>query len=292
MSARPLPGGVGAAHGRHYIVDTEGEGLLHCLPRGKQSRFACGDELLIAPLSAGQGSIVAALPRATLLIRSAPHRAKLIAANATQVAVVVAGEPSFSDELIARILVAAAHQRMSGLLLLNKCDLVDATAAARERLAPFRDAGYPVIELSAYHDVGPVKALLADQTTVLLGQSGMGKSTLVNALIPGIEAATQEISRFLDSGRHTTSAARLYGLADANLIDCPGLQEFGLSHLSSAEIERGFVELAPYLGGCRFRDCRHQSEPECAVRDAVAHGAIHPRRLELLHRIQQSEGAR
>jgi len=242
-----------------------------------------------------QGVIEAVDPRATLFCRSAAHRAKLLAANATQAAVVVAGEPSFSDELIARVLAAAEHERMRAFIVLNKTDLAAPTAAARERLAPFAAAGYRVVETradGAAPDLGALRGALAGETTVLIGQSGMGKSTLVNALVPGAGAATREISRFLDSGRHTTTASRLHRLDGGALVDCPGMQEFGLAHLSADDIARGFVDVRPHLGRCRFRDCRHRSEPDCAVRAAVERGALHPRRMELLLRILEAEAGR
>ncbi|MGH8682465.1 MAG: ribosome small subunit-dependent GTPase A, partial [Burkholderiales bacterium] len=240
----------------------------------------------------GEGVIEAADPRSTLFLRAAPHRRKLIAANATQVAVITAGEPSVSDELVCRVLVAAGAQGMRALIVVNKTDLEAPTAALRERLASLARAGYALVETSARRDVAALRSRLAGETTVLIGQSGMGKSTLVNALVPDAQATTQEISRFLDSGRHTTSHTRLYRLEAASaIIDSPGVQEFGLAHLTSAEIERGFPELAPFAGRCRFRDCRHRAEPGCAVRDAAEAGAVHPRRIELLHRILDAERA-
>lgn len=285
-----------AAHGRHYLVEVDGEGFVPCLPRGKKSTLACGDRVSVAMTSPGQGVIEAVDPRSTLFYRSAAHRAKLLAANATQVAVIVAGEPSFSDELIARVLAAAAHQGMRGFIVLNKVDLAAPAAAARARLEPFRAAGYGVLETAAgsgtHAGMVALATALRGACTVLIGQSGMGKSTLVNALVPGAGAATREISRFLDSGRHTTTSSRLYAVEDGTLIDCPGMQEFGLAHLSAREIERAFPEVHPHLGHCRFRDCAHRSEPGCAVRDAAARGAIHPRRLELLYRILDAEAGR
>jgi ribosome biogenesis GTPase len=153
-------------------------------------------------------------------------------------------------------------------------------------------AGYPVVELSARRDVSPLRGPLAGEATVLIGQSGMGKSTIVNALVPGAGAATREISRFLDSGRHTTSATRLYRLDERTaVVDSPGVEAFGLAHLSAAEIERGFPEIAALAGRCRFGDCRHRAEPGCAVRAAADSGAIAARRLELLHRILDAEAA-
>lgn len=293
MSARPLhlSGQVVAAFGRHFLIETGTGEIVRCVPRGKRGGVACGDRVMIERTADHEGVIEATDPRSTLFLRAAPHRQKLIAANVTQVVIVVAGVPSFSDELITRALVAAEHQSLRALIALNKADLVDETAAARERLAPFEQAGYRVLEMSAKRNVATLVEVLQGETTVLLGQSGMGKSTIVNTIVPEADAATREISTFLDSGRHTTTHARLYHLGPGtSLIDCPGLQEFGLAHMTAREIEHGFVDLRPYIGQCRFRDCRHRSEPDCAVRAAVESGKIHPRRLEMLHRILDAEG--
>ncbi len=147
-----------------------------------------------------------------------------------------------------------------------------------------------MLELSALEGAEALRPLLARQSTVLVGQSGMGKSTIVNALFPNARIATREISVFLASGRHTTTQARLYRLdADSTLIDCPGLQEFGLHHLSPQDIEAGFVEFRSFFGHCRFQNCRHLSEPGCALTQAAAEGAIHPRRLEMFRRISRAE---
>jgi ribosome biogenesis GTPase len=287
-----VSGEVVAAHGRHYLVAARDGAYLRCVPRGKQSLLACGDRVYVACTAPGEGVIEETAPRAALFLRAAPHRRKLLAANLTQVAIVCAGEPSLADELVARVLVAAECASLRALLVLNKTDLPGPAAAARARLAPFAQAGYPVVELSARRDVAPLRARLTGETTALIGQSGMGKSTIINALVPHADAATQEISRFLDSGRHTTSATRLYRLDPASaIVDSPGVQEFGLAHLEPVDIERGLPELRARGGQCRFADCRHRTEPGCAVRAAVDRGEIHPRRLELLDRILDAEAA-
>lgn len=285
-----LAGQVIAAYGRHYLVEA-GDGRQYaCFPRGKKSAVACGDRVMFVQTADEQGVIEAVDPRSTLFSRSAAHRQKLIAANVSQLAIVVAAEPSFSEELINRCLVAAEYQNMRTLILLNKCDLREAAKAALARLDPYGQAGYRVIELSALEGAEALRPLLTRQSTVLVGQSGMGKSTIINALFPEARVATREISVFLASGRHTTTQARLYRVdADSTLIDCPGLQEFGLHHLSPHDIEAGFVEFRSFAGRCRFQNCRHLSEPGCTLSRAAADGAIHPRRLDMFRRISRAE---
>ena len=287
-----LHGQIVAAFGRQYLARLENGSEMLCLTRGKKSEVVCGDLVEIkltgdaSTENDAQGVIERISPRRSLLHRSDAFREKLIAANVTQIVIVVAAEPSFSDELLARCLVAAYDQKLDVLIVLNKCDLAGAATAARQRLMPYTAIGYRVLELSAKQDVSALRPFLANHTSVLVGQSGMGKSTLINALLPDARAATREISSALDSGKHTTTHARLYRLdADSSLIDCPGVQAFGLHHLSFGGIEQGFIEFAQYLGQCRFHDCHHSHEPGCALREAVAAGKIDARRLELFRQI-------
>lgn len=284
---------ITAAFGRHYEVVLDDDGrIVNGIPRGKKSPFACGDRVELGPLHDSEAQIVKHAPRRSLLYRSDQWKQKLIAANATQIVLVCATEPGFSDALISRAIVAASHERMRVLIVLNKSDLAANLPSARTQLAPYAALGIPVIELCAHLDASPLRPWLAEQISVLVGQSGMGKSTLTNALIPGAAAATREISVALDSGKHTTTHARLYDLPEGGaLIDSPGLQEFGLAHLSRGEIELGFAEFVPFLNQCRFRDCKHENEPGCAIKAAVDAGTIAPRRLEHFLTIA-SEGER
>jgi len=281
-------GTVVAAHGRQYLVDLDDGQTLRCFPRGKKSELACGDRVSIQISGEDQGVIDSIDARKTLLYRSNEFRQKLIAANVTQVVIVVATEPSFSDELITRCLVAAECQDMKALVVLNKCDLDERLDFAIASLSAFEKLGYPVLKLSAQGNVDVLRPHLSGHTSVLVGQSGMGKSTLTNALIPMADAPTREISEALDSGKHTTTHATLYRLDEnSTLIDSPGLQEFGLSHLSSNAIEYGFPELRPLLGQCRFRDCHHDREPGCAVHAAVEAGRISPRRYAVFRALRK-----
>lgn len=284
-------GVVVAAFGRQYEVELADRSTALCYPRGKKSAIACGDRVTVELNSPTQGVISVIAPRDTLLYRSDAFREKLFAANVTQAIIVVAVEPGFSDELIMRCIIAAEQQHLRVVIALNKVDLTEQLAAAHAQLAPMRDLGYTVVELSALKEAEAMRPLLNGQTSVLVGQSGMGKSTLINALLPEARAATREISAALDSGKHTTTHTRLYRLdATSALIDSPGMQEFGLSHLTRAEIEQGFAEFQPYLDKCRFRDCKHDREPDCALRAAVAAGKISTKRLTLFHAICASIG--
>ncbi len=286
-----MHGLVVAAHGRHYELELPDGERVSGYPRGKKSIYACGDRVETKRISANQVQILANLPRRSLLYRSDAYREKLIAANVTQMILVVATEPSFSLELLSRILVAAESQGLQSVIVLNKIDLEQRLPAARAHLAPLAALAYPLVEISARGNAAPLLPHLAGNISVIVGQSGMGKSTLVNALVPSAQAATREISTVLDSGKHSTTHARLYRLdADSALIDCPGLQEFGLAHLSTGAIEQGFIEMRPYLGKCRFRDCQHVSEPNCAVKDAVATGRADPQRLQHLQRLTAGRG--
>ena len=276
-------GTIVAAFGRHYEIELADGRIATGYPKGKKSLLAVGDEVQLSP----DGQIMAHGERRSLLYRSDAYRQKLIAANATQLLLVVATDPSFSDMLLSRALVAAEHQGLTTTIVLNKCDLTPALPAARRLLAPYIALGCRVVELSAKFDPSPLLPLLAGESSVLVGQSGMGKSTLTNALVPGAAAATRELSTALDSGKHTTTYARRYKLPQGGtLIDSPGLQEFGLKHLTAQEIEFGFAEFRPFLGQCRFRDCQHDAEPGCAIKQALAEGIIHPRRLDHFRRLR------
>lgn len=285
-----MEGRVVAAHGRQYMVELADGLILPCFPRGKKSDVACGDRVDIQRTSDDQGVIDAIQPRTSLLYRSNEIKQKLIAANVDQLVIVVATEPAFSDELITRALIAAESEEIKVLIVLNKCDLTDKVAAAREQLAVFAGLGYRILELSALKHAEDLRPALSGFTSVLVGQSGMGKSTLVNALVPEANAATREISQALDSGKHTTTHATLYHLdAESELIDSPGLQEFGLGHLDRQDIEYAFREFRPYLGQCRFRDCNHNREPDCALTAAIEAGKIDKRRFTVYHRIMGTQ---
>lgn len=275
-----LPEGqIVASFGRRYLVELADAAVLDCVTRGRRGSLACGDRVRVVPRSAGAGVIESLEPRSTLLYRSEHVREKLVAANVTQIVIVVAPLPAFHEELVNRCLAAAEHGGMAALIAVNKSDLPQApeTLAALE---PYRRLGYRVVAFSAKRDLAPLRSHLVGQTSVLVGQSGVGKSTLINALVPAAMVRVAELSAALDSGRHTTTHARLFHLdAASHIIDSPGMQVFGLHHLGQDGLERAFVEFRPFLGQCRFRDCRHVTEPGCAVTAARDRGEISEKRL-------------
>jgi len=278
--SRQLEGQIVASFGRRYLVELADSSTLDCVTRGKRGALACGDRVTVARSAPGKGVIEAVRPRRTLLYRSDRARQKLVAANVTQIAIVVAPVPAFSEDLVNRCLAAAEHGGIAALIVLNKVDLPQARAALAS-LQPYRGLGYRVVALSAKRDLGPLVPHLIGETSVLVGPSGMGKSTIINGLLPAAAVRVAEISAALDSGRHTTTHTRLYHLdAASHVIDSPGLQLFGLHHVDGAALAHAFVEFRPHLGRCRFRDCRHVVEPGCAIAAACKREKFSKRRLE------------
>jgi ribosome biogenesis GTPase / thiamine phosphate phosphatase len=290
VSAPAASGTVVAGFGRESLVHADGSGLLTATARSRGLQPVCGDRVVLSGVSGGHAVIEAIDPRSNVFSRASRHRTKVLAANVTQVVVLVACEPSFSDELVCRFLAAAELAGLPALIALNKVDLAARRDGALRALEPFRGLGYPLVEMAAKLDARPLVPYLRRHRSLLAGQSGMGKSTLVNALVPDAEVRIGEISHFLDSGRQSTTASRLYALdAASEIVDTPGVSEFGLAGLDARGIAACFREFGAHTARCRFQDCRHLSEPGCAVRAAALAGAVHPRRLALYQRIVQQE---
>ncbi len=275
-----------ANYGQALIVE-DGEGCLRrCAVRQNLGRLACGDRVVWQPSSVEKGVVVALVERRSLLTRPDYRgQPRPVAANLDEVAVVLAPEPEPSEYLLDRYLVAIAAIGVRGLLVLNKVDLLDTPArtALLERLEPYRRIGYPLLLASnrAARGLDELRAWLGGRVSLLVGQSGVGKSSLVKALLPEREIRIQAISQATGHGAHTTTTSTLYHLPDGgDLIDTPGVRSFELGEIGPGALDRGFPELAPHLGRCRFSDCRHQGEPGCELAAALARGEIVPRRLD------------
>ena len=273
------------SYGRRYIVRTANQQTYEASTRSKRTDYACGDWVNIQIINGEQAVIESVLPRQSLLYRQDAWKSKLIAANVTQLLIVIAAEPSPSEALLQRALIAAEAAHIHPVIVINKADL-PATAALQEKLSFYEKLGYEIITLSALGNVDSLRDKLRGETNILLGQSGMGKSTLTNALLGETLARTQTISAALDSGKHTTTHAQLYDLDEqTKLIDSPGLQEFGLHHLAAVDLLRYFPDLKHLIGQCRFHNCTHRAEPNCAVKAAAERGDVSAERVALLQKI-------
>lgn len=287
----PRHGRVVVRHGANLAVEDEAGRIHHCVARSNIGHPVCGDRVVWQPTGDGVGIVVALLPRERVLSRpDYAGRDKPIAANLTLMVVVVAPRPEPSGYLLDQYLVAAELAGVAALIVLNKMDLLDGAGrdAFLAGFAPYRRIGYPLLAISVREDP-QVPALMAHfdgETAILLGQSGVGKSSLVQALLPDQEVQIGRLSQATGLGRHTTSAATCYRLGNGgHLIDSPGVRSFRLGEVDRADLARGFRELAPYLGRCRFADCHHLHEPDCAVRAAVTAGDIAPQRLDSFHHL-------
>lgn len=269
-------------------------------------KLAVGDHVTVEPEERGQGwRITAIAPRRGVLARREPggrYGERVLAANVDQVCVVFAvANPEPHVRMIDRFLVVCEANDLEAHVVLNKVDLLADPAAFEALAAPYERAGYPVHRTSVKRDIGlaELRGVLHGKVTAVAGPSGVGKSSLLNALHPGVALRIGEISQSVNKGRHTTVGAKLIPLPDGDegyLVDTPGLREIAMWGLPSESLDQCFPEFRPFLGECRFQDCRHEVEPQCAVRAAVDDGRVHRGRYEsyckLLGELRESERQR
>ena len=279
-------GTVLASYGRGVSVQSGGK-TLHCTLSGRKQRVVCGDRVTWAfPRSGDEPSVQSVEPRRNLIERiDARGRAEPVAANIDRLAIVVAAEPAPDWFLVDRYWAGAVLKDLDALLIVNKLDL--GTEPIQPELEIYRTLRLNCLEVASHSGAGmaDLRRRLAGSVTLLVGQSGVGKSSLVNALIPDAAAQTAELTRDVE-GRHTTTTARRYALgADSAIVDAPGVRDFAPPASLVRAAERGFIEIHGRSVDCRFKDCRHMEEPGCAVRTAVVSAEIAARRYESYRRL-------
>lgn len=274
-------GRVHARFGSDVLVDSHDNRLVRCALRRRSDDVVCGDWVVWRAVTADSGIVVGREPRRTLLSRYTPaHKQKAMAANVDQLAIVFAVKPAPLPALVDRYLVAAELSDIRPLLVLNKCDLGTHVPDGVELLNHYRSLGYAAIISSAATGQGleALRSTLAGSSTVISGQSGVGKSSLIDALVPGARIRIGQLGP-QSHGRHTTSNSRFYPLTEGGgVIDSPGVRDFGIPPLNAQRLAAAFVEFRPWLAQCRFHNCRHRTEPGCAVRQAISAGEISERR--------------
>ncbi|MBJ6609563.1 MAG: ribosome small subunit-dependent GTPase A [Candidatus Thiothrix moscowensis] len=282
----PPSSGIGQVitrFGADLLVETP-DGLLRCTARRKLDHLACGDQVQWERQAQGNAAVTRILPRHNVLERpDFRGKPRAIAANIDLLVVVTAWQPAPLWDMLDRYLIAARRLSADVLLVMNKADLRASHATAEDEacLEEFQRIGLPILHVSAAQNegVGEILRAINERTAIVVGQSGVGKSSIAVQLLPEEDIRVGAVAD-TGEGRHTTTSATLYRLpSGGTLIDSPGVRDFGLTGLDFAALERGFPEFAPFLGECRFNNCTHQHEPGCAIKAAVSAGEIPARRF-------------
>ncbi len=278
-----------AHHGVRLIVEDE-DGVLHnCKCRSNLGLLATGDNVVFRLFNDGTGVIVAIEPRRSVLERPTYRKeVRPTAANVEQLMIVMAVEPPPLTLSLDRYLVIAELMNLPAVIVVNKIDLLSSDTSALNELMAYKELGYDVYQVSRKTGEGldAIEEALKDKVSIFLGQSGVGKSSLINAIIPDVDIQVGALSNQTLLGKHTTTCSRLYHLPKGgSLIDSPGIRRFGLWHLEKEDIVQGFRELLPLAERCQFRNCSHTHEPGCALIQAVKDGHVSEQRFENYHRI-------
>lgn len=286
--ASDTAGLVIARFGKQVLVEDPTGTTIRCHMRSHLDALVAGDKVLFNLGDDGLGVVTAQQPRMNALSRpDARGKLRAVAANIDLMLVVIAPTPEPHRNLIDRYLVAAEVAGIDAALVLNKSDLLTDQHPYRDWLLDYQQLGYTVLTTSSQQSEDSALTTLIDgKTLVLVGQSGVGKSSMIGRLLPDLDIKVGALSEGVGKGRHTTTAARIFQLpCGSRLIDSPGIREFGLSHISASEVARGFREFHNLLGHCEFRDCQHRSEPGCALHHARDTGLVSAARYESFERI-------
>jgi ribosome biogenesis GTPase len=288
-------------HGKELIVRNEDGDVINCQLRQNLGTIVCGDRVLFQYLDTSSepksAVVIACSERDNLLQKSAfGGKAKAVAANIDQVIVVCSLVPRPNSYLIDRYLVAAENLPATPVIVINKIDLLDEENehVVNDINMIYDTIGYRVLETSALRSTGldELQTMLAGSTSILVGLSGVGKSSLVKDLLPDIDIRIGEISEASREGKHTTTVSTLYALpTGGHLIDSPGVRDFSPVNLNKEQILNGFIELRPYRGMCKFANCSHTNEPGCAITEALEKGEINPQRVNSFRKMLEDSEA-
>lgn len=294
VSRESFPAQVVSCHGRHHFVRDEAGQLFEAHRRGKKGDVVVGDIVICSAAVDNTVAIESIKERSSLLFRQDEWRTKTLAANIDTLVIVYASCPRFNPWFVWKALLAAHAARVHPVIIRNKTDLAEGAEEAARFLASLKGLGYETHEMCAQtistQALDELDKIFNNHHSLLVGQSGMGKSTILNLLVENANAKTQEYSQALNLGRQTTTVTTLYDLdrSDGFVIDSPGFQEFGLAHLELNDVIAAMPDIVRYVGGCRFANCKHLKEPACSVKEAVQNGLIAQERYDFYCTIAQT----
>lgn len=278
------------AFGRMFTVKSS-EYYYQSVTKAKKTDYVVGDNVVIDIINEDQAQIIELLPRNSLVYRSDRHKSKQIASNVDQIIIVTAVKPNYNLDFISNCLIFAESEGIQPLIVVNKADLPESVKYIELINSLYGALGYKIIILEGINSVDTLLPFLSDKTNLLIGQSGVGKSTITNQVLSKQSAKTNEIMKSDASGKHTTTNANMYFINEnSRIIDCPGLQEFGLYHLEAERLVEYFPEFKPHIGKCKFANCKHLEEPKCVIKELYQEHKVNKYRYEYYMRLMLNVG--